>query len=93
MMSVIVQGVLCKLAGIFVCMVMISMTVQGVLRKLAEMNECKVYSKFNENVTHVIMKTSEYGPCPCARPKFSLSLTVPPGWFIFHILPGLSLIS
>ena len=62
---------------------MMSVTVQGVLRKLAEMNECKVYSKFNENVTHVIMKTSEYGPCPCSRPKFSLSLTVPPSWFIF----------
>ncbi|XP_070211918.1 uro-adherence factor A-like [Littorina saxatilis] len=30
----------------------------SVLRKLAEMNECKVYSKFNDSVTHVIMRTN-----------------------------------
>ncbi|XP_076468751.1 uncharacterized protein LOC143299437 [Babylonia areolata] len=31
----------------------------GLLRKLAEANECKVYSKFNDYVTHVVMKTEK----------------------------------
>ncbi|KAL8586434.1 hypothetical protein ACOMHN_023049 [Nucella lapillus] len=31
----------------------------GCLRQLAETNECKVYSKFNDYVTHVIIKTEK----------------------------------